>query len=160
MQPLIRTAPLGGLILACAMLTVLPAARAQTTAPADPAAAKVLNTCLAKAGNLEPSCIGLVADACLKTADSTQRMGDCETRELKVWDRWLNRDYAVVMARLPAPAQTQLRDIERAFVADTDRRCGFLSVVNGPTAINTPPQQECRLRATAMQWLWLKAFKG
>jgi uncharacterized protein YecT (DUF1311 family) len=119
---------------------------------------KVLSDCLASAGNLEPACIGLVANACLNTADSTERMADCEARELKVWDAWLDRDYLELMARLPPAAKTKLRSIERAFVADTDRRCRFIAVVNGPTTMNGPHVQECRLRATATQWLWLKDF--
>ena len=131
-------------------------ARSEPTGPAGDA--HTLSDCVAKAGNLEPGCIGLVADACLKTADSQERMGDCETRELKVWDGWLNRDYQVLMSKSLAGAQVRLRTIERAFVADTDQRCGFVTVVNGPTFLNVLPEQECRLRATAIQWLWLKDF--
>src|SRR5476649_1434680 len=88
--------------------------------------AKAITECLARAGNLQGGCIGLVADACLKTADSTQRMGDCEARELAVWNGWLNRDYAVVKAALKPAARAQLTAIERAFVADKTRRCGFI----------------------------------
>jgi len=145
-----------GLAAALALLAPFGAARAQPSPAAD---AGVVSACLAGAGNLEPACIGAVAEACLNTADSTQRMGDCETRELKVWDGWLNRDYAAAMARLPVAAKTELRAIERAFVADKDRRCGFVATVGGPTTMNTPHIQECQLRATAIQWLWLKDFK-
>ena len=136
------------------------AATASAAPPPDPGAdARLIAACVAGSGNLEPTCIGRMADACLKTADSTQRMAECETHELKVWDGWLNRDYAVVMARLNPRARAALRGIERAFVADTARRCGFVATVNGATTMNAPSVAECRLRATAVQWLWLKDFK-
>ena len=120
--------------------------------------AQAIAACLDKAGNLEGACIGIIADACLKTADSTQRMGDCETRELSVWDGWLNRDYLRVMTSLRPVHRARLRSIERAFVADRDGRCNFIEQVNGPTTMNGPFIQDCALHATAEQWLWLRAY--
>ncbi|HEY3799074.1 MAG TPA: lysozyme inhibitor LprI family protein [Caulobacteraceae bacterium] len=145
------------LIAALAALALPQSSFAATPAP-SPADARTLTDCVAKAGNLETGCVGLVADACLKTADSQERMGDCETRELAIWDAWLNRDYQAEMGKLPAAAQVKLRAIERAFIADRDSRCGFYAVVNGPTYLNVLPQQTCALQATAVQWLWLKDF--
>ncbi len=151
-------------ILAAASAAALLAsftAVARAAPPPDPdAGARLIAACVAGAGNMATSCIGLMADTCLKTADSTQRMAECETHELKIWDGWLNRDYPAVMARLKPRARTALRRIEHAFVAETARRCGFIATVNGPTTMNAPHVAECRLRATAIQWLWLKDFKA
>ena len=142
-----------------AMVVGLACAGASQALPAvRPDDVRTLDACVAKAGDLDAACIGVVADACLKTADSTQRMGDCESRELAVWDGWLNRDYAKVMASLKPALRTRLRAIERGFAADRDARCGFVQDVNGPTTMNTPAIQECAVHATAEQWLWLKAY--
>lgn len=151
--------PILAAVSAAALLASFTAA-ARAAPPRDPDAdARLIAACVAGSGDLETSCIGRMADACLKTADSTQRMAECETRELKIWDGWLNRDYAAVMARLNPRPRAALRGIERAFVADVARRCGFIATVNGPTTMNAPHVAECRLRATAVQWLWLKDFK-
>ena len=117
-----------------------------------------IESCLAKAGNLTGACIGIVADDCLKTADSTQRMGDCEARERAIWNGWLKRDGVTVQAGLKPPARARFAAIGKAFEADTARRCGFVAAVSGPTTMNRPAMEECALHAAAEQWLWLRSF--
>ena len=116
-----------------------------------------IDACLAGAGNLSSACIGIVADACLKMADSTERMGDCEARERAVWEAWLKRDSIAAKARLKPPASTRFAEIQAAFEADTARRCDFVAVLNGPTTLNRPASEECALHAAAEQWLWLRS---
>jgi uncharacterized protein YecT (DUF1311 family) len=106
-----------------------------------------------------PSCIGAAANACLKTADSQQRMTQCMIRERAVWDLFLNNDYQVVMSVMRPEAQGELREIERAFVRDMERRCTFIRKAWGYSSyIQVVEIEECMMHATAVQWLWLRDF--
>jgi uncharacterized protein YecT (DUF1311 family) len=138
------------------------ALHSSASAAGDPLDARKIDLCLEQRGeNLAAGCIGIVMDECLKTADSQERMWLCVKRERAVWDDWLNRDYDTVMGTLAPPARSELRDIERAFVAGMERKCTFVRVATGMTStIQLPDIENCYLHETAEQWLWLRTFLG
>jgi uncharacterized protein YecT (DUF1311 family) len=107
----------------------------------------------------QASCIGAVADVCLQTADSQQRMTQCMVREHAVWDLFLNNDYPEVMKGLAPAVQRELLEVERQFVSGTERRCTFIRKAMGYSSyIQIVEIEECWMHATAVQWLWLRDF--
>ena len=149
-------------IVSAASLLVLAntATAAGRLPPAAPGDVQAIQACLGSRNvNLAASCIGVVADACLKTADSQQRMTQCMVRERAVWDLFLNNDYPVVLSVMRPGARNELREIERAFVRDMERRCTFIRTAWGYSSyIQVVEIEQCMLRATAVQWLWLRDF--
>jgi uncharacterized protein YecT (DUF1311 family) len=107
----------------------------------------------------QASCIGTVATPCLQTADSQQRMTQCMIRERAVWDLFLNNDYPEVMKSLAPAAQRELREVERQFVTNTERRCTFIRTAMGFSSyVQVVEIEACMMHATAVQWLWLRDF--
>lgn len=147
----------------CALAVIATAGTAAAGGPLPPPRPEDLQAvqaCLSSRVEFEAvSCIGVAANACLKTADSQQRMTQCMIRERAVWDLFLNNDTPAVMAVLRPPAQRELREIERHFVADTARRCTFIRVAAGYSSyIQVVEIEECMMHAAAVQWLWLREF--
>lgn len=128
--------------------------------PAAPHDVQAVQACLGSRSQFDAaSCIGVVANACLKTADSQQRMTHCMIREHTVWDLFLNNDYPEVLKGLAPAAQRELRDVERQFVANTERRCAFIRTAMGFSSyVQVVEIEECWMHATAVQWLWLRDF--
>jgi hypothetical protein len=128
--------------------------------PPRPEDLEALQACLGSRVAFEAaSCIGAAANACLKTADSQQRMTQCMVRERAVWDTFLANDMEVVMVHLSPAARSELLEIDRHFRADTDRRCTFIRKAAGYSSyIQVVEIEECAMHATAVQWLWLRDF--
>lgn len=128
--------------------------------PAAPQDIASVQACLSSRQAMQQaSCIGAAADVCLKTADSQQRMTNCMVRERAVWDLFLNNDYPEVMKGLRPEAQRELLEVERQFVANTERRCTFIRKAAGYSSyIQVVEIEECMMHATAVQWLWLRDF--
>jgi uncharacterized protein YecT (DUF1311 family) len=128
--------------------------------PAAPHDVQAVQACLGSRWQFDAaSCIGAVANACLKTADSQQRMTQCMVRERAVWDLFLNNDYPEVMKSLAPAAQRELREVERQFVTNTERRCTFIRTAMGFSSyVQVVEIEACMMHATAVQWLWLRDF--
>jgi uncharacterized protein YecT (DUF1311 family) len=141
------------------MLTGSAGAGASLPAPL-PQDVQAVQACLgSRQAMQQASCIGTVADVCLKTADSQQRMTHCMVREHAVWDLFLNNDYPEVMKSLAPAAQRELLEVERQFVTGTERRCTFIRKAMGFSSyIQVVEIEECWMHATAVQWLWLREF--
>ena len=108
--------------------------------------------------NLAVTCVGTVADACMATVRNQQPlMAECIVRERTVWDRFLNNDYEAVIAALRPGVREQVRAVEADYAINLDRRCGLVREAWGDGYAITDIEQ-CKLRATAMQWLWLRDF--
>ncbi len=128
--------------------------------PPLPQDVRAVQACLgSRQAMQQAACIGTVADACLKTADSQQRMTQCMVREHAVWDLFLNNDYPEVIKGLAPAAQRELLAVERQFVANTERRCAFIRTAMGFSSyVQVVEIEECWMHATAVQWLWLRDF--
>ena len=129
--------------------------------PALPQDVQDVQACLSsRTADLAATCIGVTAAACLKTADSQQRMTQCMIRERAVWDLFLNNDYPAVMETMRPAAREELRAIERQFVSGTERRCTFIRTAMGYSSyIQVVEIERCMMHATAAQWLWLRDFQ-
>ncbi|MDK4743656.1 lysozyme inhibitor LprI family protein [Rhizobium sp. CNPSo 3464] len=62
--------------------------------------------------------------SCFKQSEGvTVAMRDCAATELEYQDNRLNRAYRTLRAKLEQTSATQLRDEERAWIAERDRQC-------------------------------------
>ncbi len=103
------------------------------------------------------SCIGTVADPCLKEAKSTADMNGCYDSEKAVWDDILNETYRRLRKKLDGKQQEKLRDMQRAWVASRDKTCAFYwDYYQGTMA--SPMAAACVNRETARRALFLVGF--
>ncbi|TMV57324.1 DUF1311 domain-containing protein [Thioclava sp. BHET1] len=143
-------------ILTMALMAPLPG---MAQAPTDAVAAQA-GACLATGQG--KACIGRAAKACMGAPEGQTTLGmvDCAMAERGYWDDLLNRAYKVVMAREKAAGGTgaqALREMQRAWIAYRDARCGFeASGYDGGTIVG-PIVAQCQLQMTAEQALYLRA---
>ncbi|CAI8798997.1 LprI domain-containing protein [Pseudomonas donghuensis] len=71
--------------------------------------------------------------ACMKTAESTLAMNNCNGAEIKRQDSRLNSAYKKAMAALEGPQQTQLREAQRAWIKYRDANCNLYYSLTGGT---------------------------
>jgi uncharacterized protein YecT (DUF1311 family) len=120
------------------------------------------------AGN-KSDCIGVSASICMEQpgGDSTYGMGFCLDSELTYWDGLLNDSYQQLRAAMQAAdadlpdhlalQATSLRDMQRAWIAFRDTRCGYeTSLWQGGTG-SGPAYLACALQMTGEQALYLSA---
>ncbi|MCC6947039.1 MAG: DUF1311 domain-containing protein [Bradyrhizobiaceae bacterium] len=139
------------------------AAFAQADKP-DPQDAAAVEACLknARANSRPPeSCIGIVADPCLDKAEDPTTYGTakCSEREHLVWDERLNRAYRELMADLEPEKRTELRDMQRSWIAFSDKKCAMHGVL-GEGSIVIPITAYCVLVEAGRQALFLEELLG
>lgn len=111
-------------------------------------------------------CIGLAAGACMEDDYSTPAMGFCLEQEWMWWDGQLNDAYGTAMslakradADAPPPLNVQagtLRDMQRAWIAFRDARCGWEAALwQGGTGAG-PAQIACLMQETGRQAITLQ----
>lgn len=146
------------IVLVLAGAGVAPAADDAT--PADRAAVQQCLDEKAVAGEERESCIGVVADTCLDKGDdpSTYGMADCSKREYLVWDERLNETYRKMMAELEPGQQRELRELQRAWIAFSDKKCGFYRVMQPDGSIVIPIASYCAMRETGRQAVFLETM--
>ncbi|MDD1017240.1 lysozyme inhibitor LprI family protein [Pseudomonas rubra] len=71
--------------------------------------------------------------ACMKTAESTLAMNNCNGAEIKHQDSRLNSAYKKAMAGLEGPQQAQLREAQRAWIKYRDANCKLYYSLTGGT---------------------------
>ncbi len=103
------------------------------------------------------SCIGTVADPCLKDAKSTAAMNGCYGSETAVWDDILNETYRRLGKKLDDKQREKLRDMQRAWIASRDKTCAFYWDYYRGT-IASPMAAACVNRETARRALLLVEF--
>jgi uncharacterized protein YecT (DUF1311 family) len=146
------------LIAAFALALAVPALAAEDATPADRAA---IQRCLdekAAVGEERDTCVGSLADACLDKGDdpSTYGMADCSKREYLVWDERLNETYRRMMAELERDQQRELRDLQRAWIAFSDKKCSFYRVMQPQGSIIIPIASYCAMKETGRQAVFLE----
>jgi uncharacterized protein YecT (DUF1311 family) len=147
---------------ACLGLVVLTiTGQAFATEDATPADRAAIQNCLdekAGAGEDREGCVGAVADACLEQGEdpSTFGMADCSKREYLVWDERLNDTYRKMMAELAPEQRRELRDLQRAWIALSDKKCGFYRVMQPEGSIVIPIASYCAMRETGRQAVFLE----
>jgi uncharacterized protein YecT (DUF1311 family) len=146
------------LLIAVFALLAAPALAAEDAAPADRAA---IQRCLeekASAGEERDTCVGSLADACLEKGEdpSTYGMAECSKREYLVWDERLNATYRTMMAELAPDQRRELRDLQRAWIAFSDKKCGFYRVIQPEGSIVIPIASYCAMRETGRQAVFLE----
>ena len=136
------------------------AAAAAQPAPAD---RKVVETCLTEKSKThdQEKCIGVIADACLEKGDdpSTHGMADCSRREHAVWDDRLNRLYRKLMTEADNATRVKLREMQRAWIAFEEKKCGFHYVAE-PGSASIPMIAYCSMTETGRQALFLERVFG
>ena len=121
---------------------------------------QTLFACLnSRTADLAASCIGDVARQCIKPGDGIEQRAECIVRERAVWELLLNNDYEGALAAIRPAAQSGLREIQVRFLNDMERRCTFVREASGTSSPDQIVEiEQCKLRATATQWLWLREF--
>lgn len=150
-------------ILPMIALLIAGAGSAPAADDATPADRAAIRQCLdekAAAGEERESCIGVVADACLDKGDdpSTYGMADCSKREYLVWDERLNETYRKIMAELEPGQQRELRELQRAWITFSDKKCGFYRVMQPEGSIVIPIASYCAMRETGRQAVFLETM--
>lgn len=118
------------------------------------------------------SCAGKAAERCIEATPggySTIAMSGCTDRERAHWDGWLNIVYQQLYAKLAvqdaqapshAPKQAEaLRDMQRAWIAFRDAKCGFEAAQWGGGTGAGPASVNCHLHETARQMLYLQSSR-
>lgn len=151
-----------GSLLVVVLATGGSAAAADDATPADRAAIRnCIQERLVDGEELE-RCIGAIADPCLDKGDdpSTYGMAECSKREYLVWDERLNAAYRKLMAELDAGQRRELRDLQRAWIALSDKKCGFHRVMQPEGTIVIPIASYCAMQETGRQALFLEQMLG
>lgn len=124
---------------------------AEGTAPADLA---VIDSCLKKvekSGGFGGTCVGLVADPCMKAAESSNddvaKWKACAARELAVWTQKTNEALKNVQAGGFAETTKAANDAQKTFAASIDRLCAVFDKVD--PGMYHGGANYCRLRETA-----------
>jgi uncharacterized protein YecT (DUF1311 family) len=106
---------------------------------------RMMKACLddrTSAGVSRTDCIGVVSDPCLADPDnqSTPGMNGCLSKEVDMWDHYLNQWYGILTDRLrdePEKAKG-LKEAQRAWITMRDLTCEFeASLWDGGTGANT-----------------------
>jgi uncharacterized protein YecT (DUF1311 family) len=146
------------LIVALVFVLAGPAQASEDATPEDRVA---IQRCLdekASAGAERDTCVGSLADACLEKGDdpSTFGMAECSKREYLVWDERLNGTYRKMMAELAPDQRLELRDLQRAWIAFSDKKCGFYRVMQPEGSIVIPIASYCAMKETGRQAVFLE----
>jgi uncharacterized protein YecT (DUF1311 family) len=146
------------LIAAFALALAAPALAVEDATPADRAA---IQRCLDEktvAGEEREGCVGSLAEACLDKGEdpSTFGMAECSKREYLVWDERLNATYRKMMDELAPDQRRELRDLQRAWIAFSDKKCGFYRVMQPEGSIIIPIASYCAMRETGRQAVFLE----
>ncbi|GAB4452167.1 MAG: lysozyme inhibitor LprI family protein [Armatimonadaceae bacterium] len=72
-------------------------------------------------------------EACMEKNPSTAGMVRCIEEARKGWDRELNREYQVLLARLDNAGKQQLRTAQRAWLAYRDQEYKAIAAIYGKT---------------------------
>jgi uncharacterized protein YecT (DUF1311 family) len=112
------------------------------------------------AGEERERCVGVIADACLEKSDdpSTFGMADCSRREYAVWDDRLNATYQKLMKELDAKQQRELRELQRAWIAFSNRKCAFYRVMQPEGSIVIPIASYCSMQEVGRQAAFLETM--
>lgn len=105
------------------------------------------------------ACIGSISERCMELSEgaSTLGMNACFRRETRLWDDMLNRDYQAIRKSQPGEEFTNLRDVQRAWIAFRDLKCrypyvaikGTLASTLAASCMNT---ETARRAIDLMQW--------
>ena len=151
MNPKLAAAILAANLLLASM------AFAQGSAPADVA---VIDACLKtaeKTGGFGGACVGLVADPCIKAAESANddvaKWKACAARELAIWAQKTNEALKMVQAGGFADVINAVKDSQKTFAASRDRFCAVFDKVE--PGMYKGDANYCRLRETANRSLSL-----
>lgn len=91
---------------------------------------------------------------------STYGMAECSKREYLVWDERLNAAYRKLMAELDSGQRRELRDLQRAWIALSVKKCGFHRVMQPEGTIVIPIASYCAMQETGRQALFLEQMLG
>lgn len=149
----------GKIILMTALLTTS-AFAGMPGDPPEPGVKAAVEKCLAekeKANTTAETCVGVYANACLEKSDdpSTYGMMACSSKETDVWEERLNRDYQKLMKEMKAEDKERLRDMQRAWIAFRDKKCGFHQREQEGTSV-MPQNAYCYMEETGRQSLFLQ----
>lgn len=67
---------------------------------------------------------------CLDKAVSTASQRECTTTAENSWDAEMNRNYKILISKLPADARKNLQESQRKWLAFRDAEFGFISKYN------------------------------
>lgn len=148
--------------IATAILLAWPLA---ARAASDAKATETIEDCIKTAAPAGKSmtnaerCIGIISNPCLDSdkTKSTADMNACIDREHAVWDNILNESFRRLREKLDETQRVKLRDMQRAWMADRDKTCGFYwDYYKGTMA--SPMAAACVNRETARRALFLTGF--
>ncbi|MCW2307223.1 lysozyme inhibitor LprI family protein [Rhodobium gokarnense] len=105
-------------------------------------------------------CIGVVANPCLDVPDNqtTYGMASCLQREERIWDSLLNDWYGSARQYLSAELKRQFRDVQRAWIAWRDAKCGFEHAKYEGGTLGTVTGASCMLETTGARALELRSL--
>jgi uncharacterized protein YecT (DUF1311 family) len=94
-----------------------------------------------------------------KASGATPAMQDCIAGELARQDKRLNESYKELMASLEGKRKSQLREVQRKWLAFRDANCAFYDKPDGGQA-DRLAANECVVQFTAQRATELEGLKG
>lgn len=109
-----------------------------------------------KSGDMH-DCIGIISNPCMETPDGSSNLGMsfCVRRETDWWDVWLNSNYKQLKNVMNQQDFTQLRDLQRKWIAYKDAKCRFEHASWKGGTIASIASAQCFLDTTADQAITL-----
>jgi uncharacterized protein YecT (DUF1311 family) len=95
---------------------------------------------------------------CMKTGVSTMEMRDCISAEHDQWDAALNQIYQTLMASRTAPEKTQLRDDERTWLKQEQRKCDHAGDDEQGGSLQNVEIDQCYLDETIRRAVYLRGL--
>jgi uncharacterized protein YecT (DUF1311 family) len=85
-------------------------------------------------------------------------MADCSRREHAVWGERLNLTYRKLLKDLDAKQRQELRELQRAWIAFSDRKCAFYRVMQPEGSIVIPIASYCAMHEVGRQAAFLETM--
>ncbi len=82
-------------------------------------------------------------------------MMECASQELLKQDKRLNDEYRKAMAKATSPQKVKLRDLQRSWIAERDKKCGEFVDTEYPGTLDRLLEVQCILGETADRANWL-----
>jgi uncharacterized protein YecT (DUF1311 family) len=106
------------------------------------------------------SCISIISTPCLQKAGdgaSHAAVTECYDKEKAVWDWRLNRTFQDLLKKMDSEAATNLREVQRTWIAWHDATCRQAWATFQGTMAN-PMQAHCEMTSTGRQAIWVESW--
>jgi uncharacterized protein YecT (DUF1311 family) len=84
---------------------------------------------------------------------------ECLHKDLAHQDKELNQSYKIVIGMLSQQEKTKLRNLQRNWIKDRDKRCETAAMADSMSTASTPNYLECMIKETKQRTGWLQRYR-